>query len=230
MLDLAPARLAHLQSRGARHARRLVWITATERATGDPVSVGFWTGADHRVFSIGGADRSYYGAGSLIKVAPLVGETGIKVRTTRLTFSPISNEFRAAVALYDTNEAPVQIHVVNFDPQPRALIAEPLRRFKGFVKGLNFTRPTPGREATCEMAVQSAARVLTLTLPLKKSDAALQERHPGDGFRRYTDVSGSVETWWGERRGAAPASASPPSSTPKSNPYRDRADWGSSQD
>lgn len=230
MLDLPPALLAHLQSRGARHARLLVWITARDRSTGLPETRGFWTGADHRVFSIGGEDRTYYGAGSLIRIAPLVGEGGVNVRNTRLSFSPISDEFRSAVQGYDTNDAPVQIHVANFDPATRQLIAEPQRRFKGFVKGLDFTRGVLGGEATCEVVVQSAARVLTRSLPLKKSDAALRARHPGDGFRQYTDVSGSIETVWGEARGAAPATASPPSSSPSSNAYRNRADWGSSRD
>lgn len=229
MLDLAPALLAHLQSRGARHAQLLVWITARDRATGNPETVGFWTGADHQVFSIGGVDRTYYGAGSLIKIAPMVGEGGVNVRTTRLSFSPISEEFRAAVQSYDTNDGPVQIHVANFDPQTEVLIAEPLRRFKGFVKGLDFTRAVLGGQSTCEMAVQSAARVLTRTLPLKKSDAALSARHPGDRFRQYADVSGSIETVWGEARGSAPAKAAPPAAT-ASNSYRSRSDWGSSRD
>lgn len=234
MLDLPSALLAHLNSRGARHARLLVWVNAWERSTGDPVTVGFWTGADHRLFSIGGEDREYFGAGSLIKVAPLVGETGVNIRTTRLSFSPVSPEFRLAVRSYRTDDAPVEIHVANFDPQTRALIAEPTRRFKGFLKGMDFTRPKVGGEATCEVAVQSAARVLSRTLPLKKSDAALRARHPGDGFRKYTDVSGSVETWWGEGRGAAPAGAAPPSAPPaassSSNSYGpSRGDWGSSR-
>lgn len=92
------------------------------------------------------------------------------------------------------------IHVANFDPQTAVLIANPVRRFKGFIKGLDFTRPALGGEAKCEMAVQSAARVLTRTLPLKKSDGALRGRHAADGFRKYADLSGAIETAWGELR------------------------------
>ncbi|GIT85400.1 hypothetical protein [Roseobacter sp. OBYS 0001] len=200
MLDLPPALLAHLQSRGARHAQLLVWVTVRERATGDLTSVGFWTGADHRDFMINGVSRPYYGAGSLIQIAPIVGETGVTVRTTRLTFSPASAEFQAAVALYDTNDARCDIHIANFDPQTGALIADPVRRYKGYIKGLDFTRPALGGEAKCEMSVQSAARVLTRTLPLKKSDTALRARHATDAFRKYADISGSIETAWGELR------------------------------
>ncbi|MBW4708617.1 DUF2163 domain-containing protein [Roseobacter sp. YSTF-M11] len=230
MRDLPSALLTHLSERGAGHARLLVWITAREKATGTAVSIGFWTGADHRVFSIGGEDRTYYGAGSLIRIAPLVSAPGLNVRTTRLTFSPISEEFRVAVGLYDTNDAPLQIHVANFDPLTRAPIAEPVRRFKGFAKGLTSTRAAMGGDARAELAVQSAAHVLTRTLPLKKSDAALQARHPGDLLRQYTDISGSVETAWGEARGSAPAGAAPPSAQPGGwvNPTA-RPDWGSSR-
>ncbi|WP_375227495.1 hypothetical protein [Roseobacter sp. S98] len=200
MLELAPNLLAHLQARGARNAQLLVWITARDRTSGNPVSVGFWTGADHRILSIGGVQRTYYGAGALLKVAPLVSNSGVSVRITRLTFSPVSEELRFAVRGYETKDAPVEIHIANFDPLTGVLIAEPLRRFKGFVKGLSFPRPAVGDEALCEVSVKSAAEVLTRTLPLKKSQAALEARLPGDGFRRHAEVSGSIETVWGERR------------------------------
>lgn len=86
-----------------------------------------------------------------------------------------------------------------------------MRRFKGFIKGLEIVRPVTGGDATCEVAVQSAARVLTRTLPLKKSDAALRARSVGDGFRKYADVSGSIETVWAEPRGSAPSGSAAPS-------------------
>lgn len=196
MLDLPSALLAHLNARGARRARLLVWIMARDRTLGTPASIGFWTGADIRTFSIGGEARIYHGAGSLLKISPLVMETGVRVRTIRLVMSAIGPEFRQAVRAYDLRDARVDIHIANFDPLTRALIADPQRRFKGYVKGLTFPRAELGGESEAELAVQSAARALTRTLPLRKSDEALRERHPGDGFRRYVDVSGSVTVDW----------------------------------
>lgn len=46
----------------------------------------------------------------------------------------------------------------------------------------------------------SVATSLTRSLALKKSDEA-QKRRSGDRFRRYSDVSGAVDVWWGEERG-----------------------------
>ena len=200
MLDLPTALLAHLQSREARMARLLVWVRATEKSNGNPATIGFWTGADHRVFTIAGEDRTYLGTGSLLKIAPIIGETGVNVRTTRLTFSGASPEFQAAVTQYNTNDAPVEIHIANFNATTHSLIAEPQRRFKGFLKGIDFPRAALGGEATAEVSIQSAARVLTRSLPLKKSDEALQQRHPGDRFRRYNAVSGSIPVVWGTPR------------------------------
>ena len=206
MLTLPSALLTHLQSRGTRMAHLLVWGRATDRATGAAATIGFWTGADHRIFDIDGESRTYLAAGSLLKVQPIIGEVGVRVRTTRLTFSGASPEFQQAVAQYDTNDARADFHVADFNAETHALIAAPQRRYKGYIKGIDYPRPAvksdgkPG-VAEAEVSVQSAARVLTRSLPLKKSDEALQQRHPNDRFRRYIDISGSVELVWGEHRG-----------------------------
>ena len=206
MLTLPSALLAHYQSRAPRVAHLLVWVWARDRDTGTMETIGFWTGADHQVFTIGGESRTYLSAGSLLSIEPVVGETGVRVRTTRLTFSGASPEFRQAVAQYQTNDARTDFHVADFDAATDALIAEPQRRFKGYIKGIEYPRPAigtdgaPGR-AQALVSGQSAARALTRQLPLKRSDEALQARHIGDRLRRYGDVSGSVEVVWGEERG-----------------------------
>ena len=206
MLTLPSALLTHLQSRGTRMAHLLVWVQAKDRSTGAAATIGFWTGADHQIFSIDGESRTYLAAGSLLKVQPIVGEVGVKVRTTRLTFSGASPEFQQAVAQYETNDARADFHVADFHADTQQLVAAPQRRYKGYIKGIEYPRPAvksdgqPG-VAEAEVAVQSAARVLTRSLPLKMSDEALQQRYPNDRFRRYIDISGSVELVWGENRG-----------------------------
>ncbi|MEL7167358.1 MAG: hypothetical protein AAGL96_17980 [Pseudomonadota bacterium] len=187
-------------------AHLLVWVVARNRSTGDEETIGFWTGDDHREFTISGQARTYLAAGSLLKVQPIVGEVGVRVRTTRLTFSGASPEFKQAVAQYETNDAPCRFHVADFYADTHQLVAEPQRRYKGFIKGIDYPRPALSSDgqpgfSEAEVSVQSAARVLTRSLPLKKSDEALQGRHANDRFRRYIDVSGSVETVWGENRG-----------------------------
>lgn len=213
MLDLSTAINDHLQSRGPRHAHLLVWIEARNRDTQAAEEIGFWTGADHQDFTTGGQTQTYYGAGGLLKMSPLTIEAGLKVRTQRLTFSKVAPEVQLAVRGYDTYKARIRIYVAYFDVRTRALIDEPVRRFKGRVAGL--TMPREKREAgdkqpgfaKLELSVRSAAEELTQGLPVKKSDEALQERAPGDRGRRYIDVSGAAETVWGEIRAKAPEGA-----------------------
>jgi len=220
MLDLSTAILNHLQTRAARDAHLLVWIAARNRETDATETIGFWTGADHRDFSIGGETRSYYGAGTLLKMDNLVVETGLQVRTHRLVFSSVAPEVQLATRGYETREAPFQMHVAYSDALTKELIDAPVRRFKGVCAGLKITRPKKGGEANLELSVQSSAKELTKTLPIKKSDEALRARSPGDRFRRYTDISGSVETVWGDIRAKAPEGATKSIAPPRENTDR----------
>lgn len=204
MRAIHPDILAHLQARSPMNAALLVWFEARNRSTGLPETAGFWSGPDHREFSVGGAARTYHAAGSMISVPPLIGETGLNVRTTRLSFSPLSPEVQVAIRGYDTRRAPVEMHVVYFDAETDAQIGTPQRVFKGRVSGITLPRAAVGGEAAAEVAVSSAAEALIRTVALKRSDAALRARVAWDGFRRYTDVSGVVETVWGEERAKSP--------------------------
>ncbi|UOA25895.1 hypothetical protein [Pseudosulfitobacter sp. DSM 107133] len=196
--------LAHLQARGAQHAHLLVWFQARNRTTGDAETIGFWTGADHEGFLVEGEVRTYLAAGNLLKIPPLVSEVGLSVRTTRLTLSSISEAVQTAVLGYELRQAPCQMHLAYFDPITQQLIDEPVRIFKGFVAGAEISRPEVGGEGVAEISLLSSALALTRTLSLKKSDTALRNRQPNDAFRQYTDVSGSIETVWGEARANQP--------------------------
>lgn len=213
MLDLSPAITEFLTSRGPREAHLLVWIEARNRETSATETIGFWTGKDHEEFTIGGETRTYYGAGTLLKMTPLVVEAGLSVRTGRLEFSKVAPEVQLAMRGYEVKDAPVQIHVAYYNALTHEPIDEPVRRFKGRVAGLKITRAKkkPGQQsagpALMELSVLSNAVDLTKTLALKKSDAALRARSPNDGFRKYADLSGTIETIWGEMRAKAPEAA-----------------------
>lgn len=50
MRSLAPEILTLLQRRQGLLTHVLLWITAQNRSTGAPESIGLWTGADHQDF------------------------------------------------------------------------------------------------------------------------------------------------------------------------------------
>ena len=194
--------LAALNARVAVVARLLVWVTARNRTTGLPESLGLWTGSDDRSFTIAGSPRTYVGAGGLMGVPPLVAQTGITVRMHRLTLSPLNQTVANMIRTYDARFAPIEIHRALFDPVTTALISEPHRIFKGLVDEVELPIDPANLETRCEVTIASSARYLTRTLTLKRSDAS-QQRRSGDRFLRYVDVSGEVDIFWGERRGGA---------------------------
>lgn len=207
MHSLSPALAAHLASGRGLSAHTLFWVQARNRDTGLPETLGLWTGPVAHEFTVGGVPRTYLGAGGLIGMDALIAETGVQVRTQRVTLSPLAPEVREAILTYDARLAPVEVHVAYFDQATGALID--LRRvFKGQVDRISFPRAPLGGEAAAEVTLLSSAFALTRPLALRKSDAALRRATPGDGFRRYTDVSGAVTTVWGETRAAAPSGAS----------------------
>jgi hypothetical protein len=208
-LDISVA--AHLNARGTQHAHLLVWLLGRNRETSQVESIGFWTGADHESFVVGGQARTYYGAGTILKVNPMISEAGLNVRTVRLVFSSIPPEVQLAVRGYDIRKQPCEMHVAHFDPATEGLIGGPQRVFKGYSAGVEIVRPEAGEAAECTLSLLSSAKALTRTLTTKKSDTALRARHPEDGFRKYSDISGTVEAVWGENRAAAPSTDRGPS-------------------
>jgi len=189
---------AYMQSRGSWLAHLLVWISAVDRVTGALEEIGFWTGADHTEFTIGGTSRTYYGAGSMIKADPIRLRTGLTVRTQRLMFSQVAPELQQAIRGYDARHKPVEIHRALFDPISELLVAEPHLVLRGYVDQAQVKTPAEGGEGSVELTIATAARAMTRKSGRKRSHATLSARNPGDDFRKYASVADKVEVDWGK--------------------------------
>lgn len=139
--NFASATAAYFATQTRIRARVLVWMQALDRETGQVETMGLWNGADHRVFTIRGEERTYYGAGGLIAVDPITSRTGLNVRMQRLVFSPLAPEVEQLIRGYDARFAPVEIHRALFDPDSHALVDEPHRRFKGWGSSIRLRGP-----------------------------------------------------------------------------------------
>lgn len=213
MLDHGEDVSAHLAARAGIHVRNLVWISARLRSTGAIDPSGFWNGIDAREFTIGGKKRVYQGAGTLLGVAPIIGGIGISVRMQRVSLSQVPPSIVNLISLYDVRFAPIEVHRVYFDPQKGVQIGVPARVLKGTVDSMPLPTPAEGGSATIELTVASAARALTGTLTVKKSNAAQRLIDPNDRGREYASISGAVGVFWGvkQARGAPPpTTAAPP--------------------
>jgi hypothetical protein len=190
---------AYMDAQSGVAAAGLVWIQAKDRATGAAASIGLWTGPQDASITIGGAARTYLGAGEILGLPDIETETGLAVREYRLQLSGIAPGVETAARQYDARFAPVEIHRALFNIDTGALIAEPVRVVKGWCDRLSFEVGPIGGSAVAEMTVVSNARILTRTLATKKSDQS-QRLREDDRFRRYAEVTGQVGVWWGERR------------------------------
>lgn len=197
-MQVLPAAVqAALADGTAFEVRRLVWITARNRATNAPETLGLWEGEDDIALTIGGATRAYVGAGPILQIDPIRSAVGLEVRMQRITLSPIDQTVEAAVKLYDSRFAPVEIHRAFFDPLTGGLLAEPDLRFRGWIDDVSEVW---GRSPQITATLASGMRQLTRSLTLTKSDAETRRRNPADRFREYSDISGEIGVWWGETR------------------------------
>lgn len=198
-MKLLPTALtAHLEAREGVSPRALAWFEARNRATGATETLGLWQGADDRTFNIGGATRTYYGAGQLLGVDPIVARSGVEVRRQRLVFSALTPEVEQLVRGYDARYGRAEVHVVHMVAGTDTFVSSPVRWLAGYVDEVSIRTGEAGGEGAVEIRIATAARALTQKLGRKRSDRSLRARAPADRFRRYSDVSGSVKAWWGE--------------------------------
>lgn len=200
-----------------------LWITVKDRATGAPYSLGLWTGDDTAAFSIGGIERIYQGAGAVLGLPALTYEPGLSVRNYTFTLAGLAPEVAEALRFYDPRLAPVEVRRACFYPAGGGLVATPYEVLTGFVDEVKINTPQQGGQGSATISVASSARKLTRTLPIYKSDEQ-QKLRSGDRFRRWGDISGSVDVFWGEKRGTV-APPAPPRPRPPGND-NDRPDGG----
>jgi hypothetical protein len=201
-MRFSEASIAYLARREKVVFRWLLWISAKDRVTGLPVNVGFWSGADDRTFVASGQSRPYTGIGELLSVPSLTFEPGPVVRIQTLELKAFSQELEDVISLYDARQAKTELHLALFDAETMNLVSVE-RALRGRLDGAPARIGRLGSPSGLRLQIASAARLMTLNLPHKKSDAIQSKRQVNgvsDGFRKYASVSGAVTVWWGEQR------------------------------
>lgn len=201
--------VAHWAARKTVLCHTLLWLAGRDRDTGTLERLGLWTGDDHQQITVGGWARTYYGAGNIVGLDAITQRSALEVRQHRITLSPLAPEVVQAVRIYDPRLAPIEMHEWYFDPETMRPLAAPVRVFSGHIIQAPISTPAEGGDATCTITMVSSAWTLTRPLTLKRSSAALQAREAGDLFRQYQDISGAVETAWGEKLGTVEGATAP---------------------
>ncbi len=187
--------------------RWLFWATPKNRATGAVETIAIWDGDDHEYFSPAGSSRLYLGAAGLFSVSPLVTASGTMIQTQEVTLSGITPASEQLIRGYEARLAPCDLYLALFDPATSELIGMS-RRFVGVIDGAPIATGAANSGSTATIKMVSTARNGTRKAASKKSDEQ-QRLRQGDRFRRYGDVSGVADDWWGSNKGGtAPTTVS----------------------
>lgn len=183
--------------------RDFVWIVARDRATGEPVSVGFWSDlANISALMIdpetrGAVLREFYGAGSLIQVSDIPSIVGVSVESVAVTMSQLHDQVEEAIRLYDCKQARIEVHTGLLDPDSRKLVdpAEPI--FVGFIDHIDIRTPSENEDGAAILTCTSGTQELLRSNPSTRSHADQQVRAPGDDFFLDAAVCGDWDHYWG---------------------------------
>lgn len=183
-------------------ARTLVYVTAKDRNTGVPVSIGFWTGGETLDIDVidgnsgGTVTRTYRGDVNLeFPEIPRVSD--MTIQTVNVTLSQIAPEIQQLVRGWDTRLAEVEIHQMLMDPDTGQAIGPAEISFLGIVDGTPIETPATGQEGSITLnIISSAIAMLERRNPLKSSYEG-QRRRQDDQWGIYSGVVANWDIQWG---------------------------------
>jgi len=178
----------------------LLWIRCRNRETGAVAPIGIWSASDAEnvmvadIFTGDLRDLTFYPG--LLAVGEVTHETGIIIRPTQVTLSPLDTSVQIAFRERDARGAQVQIWRRTYDVDTqRPVSGLPEAWFSGFVNEAPIS--TDVGSASLAIDIVSTARVLTIASARKKSDQA-QRLRSGDRFRRYKATAGEIDLAWAQ--------------------------------
>lgn len=188
-------------------ARDFLWFVARERATGAPVTVGFWSDLENVTANVIDPDtgltttRSYYGAGGLIEIEGIPAVSTIQVQDVTIQMSQLDEMVQQAVRLYDIKQARVEIHRGLFDPVSRSLVAPALVRFVGFVNLVDIRTPRENEAGGVQITCVSHTQELLRSNPSTRShEDQRYTRDPNDFFFVDAGVAHAWDYQWGQNQ------------------------------
>jgi len=206
MRTLSPENQAALAARRLL-PRDFLWIVARDRASGDPVSVGFWSDIASVTALVLDPDtgvsvlRPFYGAGGLIQISDIPAISTVTVQRVTITMSQLDEQVEAAVRLYDIKQARVEIFNGLLDPDSRKLVAPAEPIFVGFIDGVNIITPPENEDGGVTLTCVSHTQELARSNPATRSHEDQKLRDAGDFFFVDAAVTGDWIHHWGQAQG-----------------------------
>lgn len=183
--------------------RDFMRITGRVRATGAPITEGFWSDVGDVNAQVVDADTGvvvsydFSGVGALIAIDPIPMVSNLTVQTVTIHFSQLDDRINELVRLFDINQARVEIYRGEFNPETMRMVEPATPRFVGFVDGAPIETPIEGAEGSVQLQCVSAAQELTRANPDTRSHESQVLRSPGDAFFQDVTTIGSLVIFWG---------------------------------
>lgn len=183
--------------------RDFMRITARVRATGAPITEGFWSDVGPVTAQVMDAQTGlatayeFQGAGALIAIDPIPMVSNLTVHEVEVHFSQLDDRINELLRVYDLRQAAVEIYRAEYDPDTMRMPEPAAARFVGFVDGAPVETPAEGGEGSIKIKCVSSAQELINSNPDLRSDESQQDRAPGDAF--FEGVSGVADLviFWG---------------------------------
>ena len=183
--------------------RDFMRITARVRATGKPVTEGFWSDIGEITAPVRDAESGlvvsypFQGVGALIAIDPIPMVSNLTIHEVEVRFSQLEDRIDALLRVYDMRQARVEIYRGAFDPATMAMVAPAEPRFVGFVDGAPVETPGEGEQGHISIQCVSSAQELTRGNPDVRSHESQRLRDPKDDFFRDVTKAGDLVIFWG---------------------------------
>lgn len=182
--------------------RRLLWVYAKERSSGNTVELGIWNDIDDITIEVKSGvsgivvTRPYYGNVSL-SVPEIVRVSDLTSQTVPVEMSQISDVTQNIVRTYDLRLARCEIHDLLLDPSTRAQVAPAEIAFLGIIDEVTVDTPEAGSSGNITLSIISDAIAMLSRVNPFKSSYEGQKRRGDDQWGLYSNTIAKWTIPWG---------------------------------
>lgn len=185
--------LAFLLSGGVPRSFVALVVHPIELASGNTVTLGYWSGHEDISLALGGVERTLQATRGGLRIEPGHYVKGTEIRSHRAEMFGLGPQSRDILRAYDFRLKPLEYWQLVFDQGMAYKGAG--RAFKGFVDGTPLEIKQKAGQATLSIIGQSAARLGTRTSSLRKAHQSYLLRG-GDTSMKDASLTDADEGIW----------------------------------
>lgn len=189
-------------------ARDFVWFIVRDRATGNPVTDGYWSDVGTITADVIDPDtgstvsRTFVGASGLISISDIPVVSNLTVQTITIALAQVADRVNDLVRGFDCKQGKVQVFRGLFDASTRAMVAPAFPRFAGTIDEAPITTPKEGDSGNVILTCTGNTQELTRSNPDTRSDASQKLRDSTDDFFVHVATVADWQQYWGKDSGS----------------------------